>query len=88
MAAALVFVLSLMGLLAFILKKLGIGHGTVVTGKKRLKVVEMIPVGPRRHLVLVQCDSRQHLLMTGPETQTVIESDIPIPNLHAQKAGE
>ena len=79
--AALVFVLCLMGGLAFILKKLGLGHGQMISpAKKRLKIVEILPIDARRKAVLLQRDDTQHLVVLGGSGETVIESNIKVPD--------
>lgn len=76
-AAALVLVLSLMGGLAFVMKRLGLGrHAAISPAKKRLKILEILPLDARRRLVLLQRDNRQHLVILGPSGETVIESNI------------
>jgi flagellar protein FliO/FliZ len=75
--AALGFVLALMGGLALILKKLGVAGTPVTQGnKRRLKVVESIPLDARRRLVLIQRDGKQHLVILGANSETVVETDI------------
>ena len=78
---ALVFVLGLMGGLAFLLKKLGLAAQTpsVRGDKKRLRMVESLPLDARRRLVLLECDEKQHLVILGATGETVIASDIPAP---------
>ena len=82
MIAALIFVLGLMGGLALLLKKLGLsGHVSTPGQKNRLKVVESIPLDQRRRLVLIQRDDAQHLVILGPNSETVVETDIaPVDN--------
>jgi flagellar protein FliO/FliZ len=77
MLAALVFVVSLMGGLALVLKRLGLG-GPVAIGpaQKRLKIIEVSALDGRRRLVLLQRDDVQHLVILGPTTETVIETGI------------
>lgn len=78
MIAALVFVIALMGGFALLLKKLGLsGPASVNTGRRRLKVIESMPLDARRRLVLVQCDDAQHLIILGPGGETVVKTDIP-----------
>ncbi len=75
--AALLFVLSLMGGLALVLKKTGLATGAVLTsGKKRLKILETLPLDARRKMVLVQRDDKQHLILLGPNSDSVIETGI------------
>lgn len=83
MIAALLFVLGLMGGFALLLKKLGLsGNVDTATLKKdrRLKVVEALPLDSRRRLVLLQRDDVQHLVILGPNEETVIETEIAAPD--------
>jgi flagellar protein FliO/FliZ len=79
--AALLFVLSLMGGLAFVLKKLGYGQGgTLTAGKKRLKIIEVLPLDARRKAIILERDNTtQHLVLLGPSGETVIETNIKPP---------
>ena len=87
-AAALAFVLALMGLLAFVLKRLGLA-GPVVTrglGKdRRLRLVEVLPLDSRRRAILLERDRKQHLVILGPGGETVVETNISPPDDHAPK---
>ncbi len=76
---ALCVVLLLMGGLAFILKKLGFSTNPTVknSDKRRLKVVESIPLDARRRLVILQCDNTEHLVILGPNSEIVVAEDIP-----------
>lgn len=76
---ALVFVLALMGGLSIVLKRLGFQGSGVASSKRRLKIVESLGIDSRRRLMIVQCDDRQHLVICGPEGETVIETAIPAP---------
>ena len=79
--AALIFVLSLMGGLALIIKRLGLGQSAIISpNKKRLKTVEVLPIDARRKAVLLQRDDKQHLVLLGPSGETVIETNIEAPN--------
>lgn len=77
---ALVFVVSLMGGLWIILKKLGMNGGfTMQQGKKRrLKIVEILPIDVKHKAVLLRCDDKDHLVILGPNGETVIEQSIPV----------
>lgn len=75
--AALIFVLGLMGGLALIMKKLGLSHGASANpAKKRLKLIEALPLDARRRLVLIQRDEQQHLVILGPNSETLVETGI------------
>ncbi|HPF77828.1 MAG TPA: flagellar biosynthetic protein FliO [Alphaproteobacteria bacterium] len=78
--AALVFVLCLMGGLAFVMKRLGMGQsGMISPSKKRLKIVEILPLDARRKAMIIQRDDIQHLVVLGPSGETVIETNIKKP---------
>lgn len=73
---ALILVLSLMGGLAYLLKRFGIGHGTMISPKnKRLKIIEILNIDARRKAVILQRDDKQHLVVFGPTGETVIETN-------------
>jgi flagellar protein FliO/FliZ len=77
---ALVFVVSLMGGLWVILKKLGMNGGfTMQQGKKRrLKIVEILPIDVKHKAVLLRCDDKDHLVILGPNGETVVEQSMPV----------
>lgn len=72
--AALIFVLGLMGGLVVLLRRLGYMTGVAPTGKKRLKIVEMLYLDSRRRLAIIQRDDKQHLVILGPTTETIVET--------------
>jgi flagellar protein FliO/FliZ len=76
--SAFIFVIALMLLLSWVMKRMGLA-GSVMTGvaKRRLKIVEFLPIDHRRRLVLVRRDDREHLLLLGPQGETVVETNIP-----------
>ncbi|MFO1017220.1 MAG: flagellar biosynthetic protein FliO [Hyphomonadaceae bacterium] len=41
-------------------------------GPRRLKVSESLMIDPRRRLVIVRCDGREHLLLLGPGGDVVV----------------
>ena len=76
--AAFAFVISLMLLLSWFMKRLGLADGALPgAGKRRLKIVEFLPIDHRRRLVLVRCDDKEHLLLMGSGSETVVETNIP-----------
>lgn len=75
--AALAFVVGLMGGLAMLIKRLGLAQGLPSSSaQKRLKVIESIPLDPRRRAVLLRCDDKDHLVILGPNGETVVKTDI------------
>lgn len=78
--AAMVFVLALMGGLWLVLRKLGLTTASQnAMGKRRLKVIESLPLDARRRAVILQRDDIQHLVILGPTGETVVETQIPVP---------
>ncbi len=74
---ALVFVVSLMGLLAYVLKRIGLGQVPLVSNKKkRIKLLEALSIDARRKIILVGHDDKEHLVLLGPSGDTVITKDI------------
>lgn len=75
--AALALVLGLMGGLALILKKVGLGNiGIVPADKRRLKIIEMLPLDARRKALILRRDDKEHLVILGVNGETVVETDI------------
>jgi len=75
--SALVFVVALIFLLAWVGRRLGVGGiGTSGGGKRRLSVVEILPLDAKRRLVIVRRDGVEHLLLLGPNGDVVVETGI------------
>lgn len=78
--SAFAFVMAMMFLLSWVLKRMGLaGHSLLPSGKRRLKIVEILPIDHRRRLLLVRRDDREHLLVLGTNGETVVESNIQAP---------
>lgn len=75
---ALVFVLALIGLIAWAARRFGFLRGAARprSGNRRLEVVEIAPVDSRRRLVLLRRDRTEHLVLLGTTGDTVIETGI------------
>ncbi len=86
---ALIFVLCLMGGLSYVLKRFGFGTNVMISpNKKRLKIVEILPIDARRRALLIQRDDTQHLVLLGSSSETVIETNIktPVDGLKSKKS--
>jgi flagellar protein FliO/FliZ len=83
---ALVFVLALIGTLAWLARRFGFGlpAGAPRRGQRRLQVLETAALDAKRRLVLVRRDEREHLLLIGATSETVIESGIEAPGDQAR----
>ena len=75
--SAFVLVIAMMLLFAWGLKRMGLmGAVTPLNSKRRLKVVEFLPVDHRRKLVLVRRDDKEHLLLLSSQSEIVVETNI------------
>lgn len=78
--AALILVVGLMLGLGLVMRKINAGSGMVGSGqKRRLRVVESLPLDHRRRMILLRRDDREHLVILGPTGETVVESGISPP---------
>jgi flagellar protein FliO/FliZ len=72
-------VLALLGLLAWLVQRWG-WLGPALSGRgRRIGVVEAAAVDGKRRLVLVRRDEVEHLVLTGPAGDVVIETGIRPP---------
>jgi flagellar protein FliO/FliZ len=77
---ALILVLALIFAVAWIARRLGVGGRFIATGgKKRLAMVEVLPLDGRRRLVLVRRDGVEHLVLLGLNNDVLVESGIGSP---------
>lgn len=80
--AALLIVLGLLGGFAVILRRGGLPADLLsglrpLTGpasERRLKVRESLVLDPRRRVVIVKADDREHVVLLGAAGETVLES--------------
>jgi len=74
---ALVFVISLIGLIGYLGRRYGMGYRNVPRStKRRLSISEIIPLDSKRRLILVKRDNQEHLLVLGGTTDLVVEKNI------------
>lgn len=80
--AALVFIIGLIGVCAYVAKRLGLATGGIMaTGsQKRLAIVEVKIVDAKHRLVLIRRDDREHLVLLGGEQGLLIEGGIEAPS--------
>ena len=76
---SLVFVLGLIGLFAWLLRRFGPPGRLRGPGRRRLSIVEILPVDARRRLVLLRRDGKEHLILLGHTQDLVIEAGIEPP---------
>jgi flagellar protein FliO/FliZ len=68
---ALIATLALIVGLAWGARRLGMLQANG-QGPKRLRVSESLMIDPRRRLVIVRCDEREHLILCGPGGDVVV----------------
>jgi flagellar protein FliO/FliZ len=76
---ALVFVLGLIGVFGWLLRRFGPPARFRVPGRHRLSIVEIAPIDARRRLVLLRRDDKEHLILLGQTQDLVIETGITPP---------
>lgn len=75
---ALIAVLGLIGLCALIARKAGLAQNALsLVKRRRLSLVESLALDARRRAVIIRCDGREHLVILGPTSETVIDKDVP-----------
>ncbi|MGE3251019.1 MAG: FliO/MopB family protein [Hyphomonadaceae bacterium] len=60
---ALIATLSLIGLAAWGVRRFGLMGGVRAGAERRLRVVETLMLDPRRRLVIVRHDDKEHLIL-------------------------
>ncbi len=83
-ALALILVLGLIALLAWVLRRFG--TGVKLQRGRRLGIVEVQALGPRHRLILLRRDQVEHLVIVGPHSETVIENGITPPRTATPEA--
>ncbi len=64
---ALAVTLSLIGIAALVLRRLGMLQGALPgQGPRRMRVMERLSLDPRRSVVIVRVDSEDHVLLLSP----------------------
>lgn len=76
--AALALVLGLIGLAAWAARRFGLAGPLPKTRgrERRLSVIEVTALDPKRRIVLVRRDQVEHLLLLGPSGDVVVERAI------------
>ena len=74
---ALLFTLSLIGMLYWGIRRFGLirfpNYGSL---EKRLLIIEVLKIDAKNKLVLLKRDSREHLILLSQESSLLIESPI------------
>jgi flagellar protein FliO/FliZ len=84
---AFLFVLGLIGVLTVLVRKYGFGVVSTEIRKgqdRRLGLVEILPIDAKRRAILIRRDDVEHLIVVGPDSETVVETNIPTKPSFAQ----
>jgi len=73
---ALLLVLGLIGAAGLAARRFGLGSLVKPVATRRLAVVETLMIGPRQRLLIVRRDNVEHVVLSGPDGTSVIESGI------------
>ena len=73
---ALLLVLGLVGAAGLAARRFGLGSLVKPVASRRLAVVETLMIGPRQRLLIVRRDNVEHVVLSGPDGTSVIESGI------------
>lgn len=83
--AALILVLGLLGGFALILRKgwlptgfAGLAQFQPPRGTRRISVRESLAIDPRRRVVIVRADGKDHVVLLGMNGETVLDA-VPVP---------
>lgn len=82
---ALAFVLALMGLLSFILKKINFAQSGMANKNARIKIIEQRMIDSKHKIAIIRCDNKDHLVILGQNGDTVIKADMTIPPEKSKK---
>ncbi len=78
---ALIAVIGLIGLAALIVRKAGlISASSGFVRKKRLAMVETLAIDARRRIAIIKCDDKEHLIILGANSETVIANNLETPD--------
>ena len=76
---ALILVVCLMLGLNLIMRRIHNGAALMSGQKRRLKIIEAIPLDHRRRAMLIRRDNLEHLVILGTTGETVVETGITPP---------
>jgi flagellar protein FliO/FliZ len=68
---ALIATLALIAGAAYAARRLGMLQPNA-QGVRRLRITESLMLDPRRRMVIVRCDDREHILLLGPAGDVVV----------------
>lgn len=85
LGVALIVVLIMMWMLSLVLKKINQAQSGMSGKSNRLKIVEQRMIDTKNKVAIVRCDNKDHLVILGQNSNTVIKSDMDIPKEKSKK---
>jgi flagellar protein FliO/FliZ len=78
--SALLFVLGLIGGIALLAKKLGMGNRGPMRRDKnsRLSIIETMQLDAKRRIILIRRDDKEYMLLIGGVTELVVDGNLKI----------
>jgi flagellar protein FliO/FliZ len=73
---ALLLVLGLVGGAGLAARRFGLGGLIRPVQARRLAIVESLMIAPRQRLLIIRRDDVEHLVLSGPDGSSIIESGI------------
>jgi flagellar protein FliO/FliZ len=69
--------IAVLALFAWLARRFGLATRLMPSGgKRRLAIVEILPLDGRRRLVLLRRDATEHLVLLGPDGALVVERGV------------
>jgi len=84
-AIALVFVLGLMGLLSFVLRKINYAQSGIAGQHNRIKIIEQRMIDSKNKAVIIRCDNKDHLVILSQNGTIIVENNIGTPPERSKK---
>lgn len=73
---ALILVLGLIGAAGLAARRFGLGSLVRPAASRRLAVIESLAIAPRQRLLLIRRDGVEHLVLSGSDGTSVVETGI------------
>lgn len=81
-AAALIFVLALLGAFAFAARAFGfLANVQRKPGERRLSIIESLLLDARRRVVIVRRDDKEYMLLLSPHGDVVLDGKIDVKDI-------
>ena len=77
----LIAVIGMIGVAAIAARRLGLVTASQgLVRHRRLSVVETLALDTRRRMMIVKCDDKEHVIILGQTSETLVDSGLTAPN--------